>query len=505
MNQNSRTVSSIKNIVFSLANQIITLGLGFISRYIFIKILGAEYLGINGLFSDILMMLSLADLGLGSAITYSFYKPLFEKDEHKISALTNFYKKIYSRIASAVAVIGLILVPFIDVIVNVSEPIPFLKVYYILFLLNSVASYLFVYKSSLINADQRNYIISFYSTLINIIKLVFQTMIIILTNSYVAYLLVQILCTLINNVMIGYKANRLYPFLYKKADITLEEKKSILENVKSVFLYKISGVLLNGTDNILISILVSTVKVGYYSNYNMIIGTISRFIGTIFTSLNASLGSITISEKPEKRYEIFKVMQMISFWLSGIASVGIYLLIGDFVQLWIGKEFVFDQFTLIAILSNFYIACTLPPIWSYREATGLFRKTKYIMLITAIVNIIASILMGIEWGLAGIIMASTIAKLSTYFWLEPIILFKDYFKVSAKTYFFSHIGNLGIVMIIAIMGDWIYGMFLEVSWASLILKTIIYMVLANIIYFIVYAKTKELKIILNKLKSLRRV
>lgn len=502
MNNKSRTYNSILNIFFSIGNQLVTLLLNFFSRSIFIKVLGVEYLGINGLFSDILMMLSLADLGLGSAMVYSFYKPLSERDNRKIAALINFYKKIYQFIALGVAVIGIILVPFLNFIVKVEKPIPNLKLYYILFLLNSVISYLFVHKTSILNADQKGYIISIYSTIINIIKIIIQIIFLIFTHNYIIYLVIQIISTLGNNIFIAHKANKTYTFINQDYELEKEEKLSIWDNIKSVFLYKISGVLLNGTDNILMSTIVGTVAVGYYSNYNMIIGTINKFITTAFSSLNASIGNLITDNDYEKRYSIFKLLQMVSFLVAGVCCTCIYILIDDFIRLWIGKEFVFDKFTLVGILSNFYLASVLPPIWSYREATGLFRKTKYVMLVTAIVNLILSVLLGIKFGVGGIIMASALAKLSTYFWYEPILLFKTYFNISAIKYFISHAFNLIVVIILTIISQYLYSGILVEGWSSFIIKSLICGIVTSIIYILLYIRTKEFKILLDRIKSI---
>lgn len=502
MQNKSRTYNSIINIIFSLGNQLITIFLNFFSRAIFIKILGAEYLGINGLFSDILMMLSLADLGLGSAMVYSFYKPLAEKNNKKIAALVKFYKKIYNFIAISITVIGISIMPFLNIIVKTDKPIANFKLYYILFLLNSVMSYLFVYKSSILNADQKGYIISTYSTIINSLRIIIQTIFLLMTKNYIIFLIIQIIGTFLNNLFLAYKANKIYTFINEDYNLEEEEKKIIFENIKSVFLYKLSGVLLNGTDNMIMSGIVGTIYVGYYSNYNLIIGTISKFITNSFSSLNASIGNLITDDEKEKRYKVFKILQTISFILGGICCICLYVLINDFIILWIGKEFLFDEFTLISILLNFYIAAVLPPVWSFREATGLFRKTKYIMLITAVINLIFSVVLGIRYGIGGIILASAIAKLSTYFWYEPIILFKSYFNKSIREYFFKHLYNVIILLVLTIICKIISDKIIVLSFIELFVKAIICFVIATAGYLMAYIRTNELKELLERVKNI---
>lgn len=247
------------------------------------------------------MMLSMADLGFGTAMVYSFYKPLAENDHGKIAALIAFYKKVYNFIALGVAIIGLALVPFLEYIVNLDEKIPYIRVYYLFFLANTVLSYLFVYKTSIINADQKNYIVSKYQMLVNFGRVLFQSIFLLITKNYFIYLIIQVFATLANNIITSQKANKLYPYIKKSANkLDQAEKKNIYANMKSIFIYKISGVLLNGTDNIIISILVGTVWVGFYSNYNLVMNALNNFINIIYSSATASLGNVIISEKPKR-------------------------------------------------------------------------------------------------------------------------------------------------------------------------------------------------------------
>lgn len=499
----SRTYNSIRNIVYSIGNQMITLFLSFFSRTIFIKILGENYLGINGLFSEVLMMLSLADLGLGSAMVYSFYKPLAENDTRKISALINFYNKIYKIIALAVAIIGICLVPFIEFIVELDTPTPHLKLYYLIFLMNSVVSYLFVYKTSILQADQKVYLINKYTAITSVLKICTQIIVLILTHNYILFLLVQVSFTLINNLLAARKSTKLYPFLNSDYQLNKNEKLGIFENIKSVFLYKVAGVLLNGTDNMLISKLVGTNLVGLYSNYNLVVSTITNFISIGFRSLNASIGNLITENNYKKRYEVFNILQVISFIMGGVCSVCLYTLMNDLIRIWIGEKYLLSDFTLLAIIINFYIACVLQPIWSYREATGLFKKIKYIMLITATVNLFLSIALGIKFGVGGIIISSAIAKVTTYFWYEPTVLFREYFKKTVKKYFMKQIINFIIVIILLFIFSKLSRLISIYGWMELIVKSIVIFLGTSLSFILIYIRSDELKFLISKLKIKR--
>lgn len=498
MKSESRKLNSIRNIIFGYGNQILTLFLSFIGRTVFIKVLGEDYLGINGLFSDVLMMLSMADLGFGTAMVYSFYKPVAEHDEKRIAALIHFYKKIYNFIAVVVAVVGVMLVPFLKYLVNLDQGIPYLKIYYLFFLANTVISYLFVYKTSIINASQKNYLISQYQAIVNVVKTVVQIVVLLMFHNYFAYLFINIAATLANNLIASHKADQLYPEIRAgHEELDVESKKSIFENMKSIFLYKVSGVLLNGTDNTLISIIVGTVWVGIYSNYNMIISAVNNFINTLFSSVTASIGNVIVTEKPEKRFEVFKIMQTISLITASSTVVIMYSLMNDFIFVWLGEKFVLSNEVLIAIMCNFYLGNVLRPIWSYREATGLYMQTKYIMLIAAAVNLVLSIGLGNLFGLSGILFASAIARLSTYFWYEPKLLFKNYFEENVRGFYFSIVKNLLLVVVLSIVIFWT-GRFFEIdTWGKFILKAIIVGIVTVAGVVCAYIRTKECKMLLQ--------
>lgn len=502
--ENSRTKKSLRNIFMGFINQFSTLILGFISRSIFIKFLGMEFLGINGLFSDVLNMLSMADLGFNTAMIYSFYKPIAKNDVKKISALINFYKRIYNIIAISVAILGLLIVPFLDLIVRTRNEIPLLKVYYLFALAGVVISYLFVYKTSIIIADQKNYVVSKITVIINFVKTIFQITVLIIFKNYIVYLVINLIFNFLNNYIASKKAEKMYPYIKEKNELKKSDKKEIFENIKSIFLYKVSSIILTSTDNILISILVGTVFVGYYSNYLMVGNKVLSIIQIIFGALTASIGNVIVKEKREKRYEIFQAIQSISFIICGIIVTSFALLINDLISIWIGKEFIFDIRIVLAIVFNIYLACVLQPLWTYREATGLYIKTKYIMCIASIINIALSILLGKIWGIAGILMASVISRLLTYFWYEPMLLFKEYFFKPVWRYFISIFINVFIIGINILFFNVIFRNFLVNTWILLIIKTIVCVSSTSIIFMIIYCKSEGFKVIITNFKHLKR-
>lgn len=468
-----RVKNSVRNVAYRLVSQIASILLKFVSRTIFIYILGVEYLGINGLFSEILQVLSLADLGFGTAMVYSMYKPLAEHDEKRLTQLVALYKKIYTVIAIVITVIGVSLVPFLKYLVQMDENIPYIKVYYLLYLANTVSSYLVVYKTCILNADQKNYLVSKYNTIFSFISLIATSVFLIITHNFMVYLIVQVVMTYANNFFVSHVAEKQYPYINNKEEsLPKEEGKQIFQNIKSIFIYKAANTLVGSTDNTLISVLIGTVTVGFYSNYSMIISNISLFINIIFSSVTASIGNLVVEANKKKNYEVYCLMQFISFLLSTVAITGTYLLIDDLIKVWLGESFILDPLVSLAISLNLYFSVVLMPIWSYREATGMYLQTKYVMVATAVVNLILSIILGKIMGLAGILFATSIARISTYFWYEPKLLFKQFFEVKVWNYYKGIIKNIIVTIAVVFICSVVFRDFTVTSWYGFFVKTI---------------------------------
>ena len=372
-----------------------------------------------------------------------------------------------------------------------------------LFLLNSIVSYLFAYKSSIFIADQKIYVTKMYALIFLIIQFTLQITILYFTHNYLLYLIIQIICTFGNNILCSIKANKQYPFIMERAMLNKKEKRKIFSNVKSIFIHKISGSILNNSDNILISIMLGTVFVGYYSNYFLIITSLTGLITVLFTSVNASVGNINVENDDEKKYQIFKVLNLISFWIFGYFSVGLILLFNDFITLWIGQEFLLDFSVVVSIVLNFYIVGIMNPIWVYRDTTGLFNDTKVMSLILAILNVILSIVFGHFWGLFGIIFASVISRLCTVFWQQPIVLYKKIFNKKCFQYFYDQIKYL-LFVILAILINYVLTKNIDnITVLSFTIKGTILTITTNLLFYIFSCKTSEWKYISdNVLKKL---
>lgn len=500
MNEWSRSLNSKRNLMYGMINKTIVLILQFLSRTMFIYYLGTEYLGVNGLYGNVLNVLSLAELGIDGVIQYSLYAPIANNDKETLSALLQYFKKIYRIIALSILVIGLFLVPFLPYILDCALDMRELILYYILFLTNSVFSYLIAYKTLLIKADQNAYIIDNYTTTFTIIRHIAQTVFLIITRNYTAYLAVQIICTILLNVFLSNKANKLYPFIKNKVAKKSIDKNSIKGKIGYAFLYRTSNILIGNTDNILISVLVGTTYVGYYSNYSMFIFNVSVVINMLVTSVFSSFGNLYASGDKEKSYVLFKTCLLAFQWIGTTCSLCFMFVFNDFITLWIGKEYVLPGAVVFVIVLNFYNEIVNDPLWLYRETMGLFKEISVARMIAAGVNIVLSVVLGIKWGLFGILLATLISKTSSVSWYEPEIVLKklgkktrEYWKAQGRYIGFSASAFCIAGGICMLMGHGIFG---------ITMKLLVCVICATAIMLGSSIRTKEFQVLKKYISGL---
>lgn len=499
----SRTTNSALNIAINMICQFLVVILQFISRTIFIHYLGIEYLGLNGLFLSLVSLLSLAELGIGSAVTYSLYRPISYNDKVKLSGLIHYYKILYRRVALFVTLLGICVIPFLHILVTFDFPFEKIVCYYLMFLTNSILSYFFVYQTSITIADQKGYKLKIYNLLFIVIQNLLQICALILAKSYLLYIMVQVFCTIAVNVLCTRKTIQLYPFIKEKQEISDCEKKQIWVNIKSFFLYQIGGVLLNSTDNILISLLLGTLWVGYYSNYSQIVAQISGITSLVFVSMQASIGNLNVQCKKEKQYFTFNALNVLSFWIYGFCSVCVCVLIQDFIVLWLGESFLIDVLSVYMAVATFYLQGVLYPIWCYRQTTGLFQYTKYTMIFASIINLALSIYGGICFGLSGILAATVIARLVTNIWYDPYKLHQVFFQRSPKKYYMQQISNvILLIAIITVINYLTRFLYQPPSISTFIIKLFVCLILTNTIFFVWFRKREEFKFLLNKMSQI---
>lgn len=502
---NSRTSNVIRNTLVGIITQILSLVLSFASRTIFIKILSDEYLGINGLFSNILSTLSFVELGFGTAIIYMMYKPVANNDKERIKSLVNYYKRVYFIIGMVMLVLGMMVIPFMKYIIKDPPAIPEnLNLLYILFLVNTSIGYFYSHKTAIINAHQKNYIISIYNQVFKWIQLILQIIILLVTKNYVLYLIIQIVCTLLNNIFLSIKANKMFPYIKEKEIkiISQEDKSNMNSKIKSLVFYKLNPSILNGSDNLILSAIVGVSSVGIYSNYYLITNYLSLFINQITGALESSIGNLNASETSEKKEDIFYKVLFLCFFIYGIVSVLLMALINDFINVWIGKKFIFDNFTVFSIILFIYVNGVNFACYSFRTTSGLFEKSKIVPLIEVILNVVISIFLAKRIGTAGVFLGTSIAKFLTFFWTDPNLLYGNLFeRKNMKKYFLKYFRYIfttfGIGMIVFVLSNLI-----DVNnYLIWFIKALFLGIITLILFTLSTYNMKEFKYMLDLVKS----
>lgn len=499
----SRTQNVLKNASISLLCQVATTLLQFVGRTVFIHTLGKEYLGIGGLFTNILTILSLTELGVGNAMVFSMYKPLAEHDNARLKSLMRLYKKAYTGIGIAVAIIGICLIPFLKFFIkdepNISES---LILIYILFLANSAVSYFFSYKKSIFIADQRLYVINMFLTLSLVVQLFLQIIVLVLTHNYILYLLVQVGCTVLNNIWTAKSADKNYPFILEDAEpLDAVERRRIVSDVKSLSMYQLGSTILNGTDNILISSIFGLEDVGLVSNYVLISSCFTTFLGKITNAFTASVGNLNTQSDIEKQYVVFKKLFFLCVWMFGFASYGMLLFYNDVIELWLGKDYLLPQIVVIAMVSAFYVSSVQFAAFTYRTTFGLFRQGRFAPIIAAVLNLFLSILLGKTIGLCGIFFATAISRFMAITVTDVCLIFIKKFKISPLYHFASY-----IVFIIMLYGLYILaGAVISLVPVSGILGLALKIIIASVIYhgffLVAFYKNSIMRELLDTMKK----
>lgn len=503
-----RINNSIKNITYSLLSQIVLIFFGFLTRKIFIVNLGIEFLGINGFLTNVLSMLGLAEMGIGSSIIYSLYKPLADKDQNKIIALIQLYKKLYKIIALIVFCLSLALYPFLDFFIKKDQEVKNLSIIYMIFIFKNIISYLYAYKFSLINADQKNYLLGKTTLFFQILSAILKISVLYFYKNYQLFLIIEIIVLVFQNIYSSKIVRKLYPYIETKVkmNIELKTKKNIIKNIKAIFLHNIGSYCVFGTDNLLISYFINISTVGLYSNYFMIINQVNNLSRLVFEGVESSVGNLIITETKSKNYFVFKVIYMINFFISSILVVFLFNLIEPFIVWWLGDKLLLNKLVLMVLLLNFYLNGMRASIGIFKSKGGIFHEDRYIPLIESMINLGLSIILVKYFGLAGIFIGTTISTLSTVFWNVPRLVYKNIFNESLLDYFYRYFiyGSLTIVSCI-ITSQVIDYFIIRSSFFDLILKGLISILIPAFLYIILLYKTKEfeyiLKILINKLSK----
>ena len=501
--EQSRLSKSLKNTVFGMTGIICSLIVSFATKSVFVRLLGAEYNGVNGLFTNILQVLNLAELGFATSIAYALYKPLKADDERTTAALMSYFAKIYRIIAIVVAAAGCCCIPFLQHLIaeDISE-LPFtinqLRGYFAMFLANTVCSYLLAYKRTIITADQNNYLVTNVDNIFNILLNIVQIVLLLIYKNFYAYLATMIAKTVINNLVLHIIASKKYPYLhtYRKEKLAKLEKSAIFKNVQAAFLHKIGSVIIFSTTSIVISAFVSLVDAGKYSNYILIVNNVNMFINIIFNSVTASIGNLCVDESEERQYDIFKKIRYLAFFAAVFSYVCYIILFNPFIEIWVGGDMVMSMWVVFAISLNAMVGYLRKAVNAFKDAKGMFRNDWYKPLLEAGVGIGLAIGLSYVWGTFGVIIGYTLATILIAVPVENYVLFRQGLHKPFLNQLLILVGVTAFAFAVGAAGYFI-GTFIPSGIGWFVLRFIFAVVFAAGAFILVTIKTPEFKYFIN--------
>ncbi len=490
-----RTQNATRNIIWGIIEKIVTILMPFICRTVFIKVLGAEYLGLNSLFSSILQVLSISELGIGTAIVFSMYRPIAEDDEDFLCALLNVYKKVYQIIGTVILVAGLAILPVLPKLISGTYPDE-VNIYalYLIYLLNTVIGYyLFAYKQALFSAYQRNDLLSKRTTFVNFFSNATQIALLLLTHNYYIYLLVLPAATIITNFTNAYLANKMFPNIQCRGKITAEAKQSIKKRIVGLLSFKIYNVIFTSVDTIVISSFLGLTPLAIYNNYYYIQTSIIGFLTILTSSITAGIGNKMITNSVEDNYQDFKNFTFANGWISSWCAVCLLCLYQHFIRVWVGESYLFPFLTVYLMVIYFFLPRLTTMTYTYREAAGLWWEDRFRPLVATAVNLIVNIILVQIIGMNGVIISTLICTIFINVPWGSYILFKKYFNKPLQEYFDQLVYYFVVTNLAGVVTLWICSFLPESGWIILFVKAFICCIVPNIIFFVFYRKMQEFK------------
>lgn len=491
-----RTKNAGRNIVFGGILKVYQILVPFLMRTAMIYFMGVEYLGLSSLFSSILQVLNLAELGVGSAMVFSMYKPIANDDETTICALLSLYRKYYFIIGLVIAAIGTTLTPFIPKLIKSDMP-GGLNVY-ILYLLNlavTVLSYwMLAYKNSLLQAYQRVDITSKVTLFTTTIQYALQIVILITFKNYYVYVIVALATQAMTNILTAFVATKMYPDLIPKGKLPTEQIKEINHRIRDLFTSKVGAVIVNSADTIVISAFLGLTVLAIYQNYFYILNSIIGFVTIIFNACMAGIGNSIIVETKKKNFEDLKKFTFIVAWIAGFCTTCLLCLYQPFMDIWVGKNLELEFSAVICFGIYYFIYEINQLLNTYKDAAGIWHEDRFRPLVTALANLVMNLIMVQFWGIYGVILSTVLSTLLVGMpWLLHN-LFTVLFSKEQLPLYLKKLSFYGVITLANCIITYFVCSFIQMDkLLTIIVRGIVCCVLPNFIYFVVYCKTPEFK------------
>ncbi len=494
----SRFANSAKNVVFSMAAQILTIVLNVFGRRVFVQVLDAEYLGISTAFSSILSILTLAELGVGSAIIYSLYKPIAVNDTEQIKSLMRLYRNTYWVIGTLIITLGVCLIPFLDFFVEEMPDIPHITLIYVMLVLQAGITYFFSYKTSFLTATQQSYILQKYDMVATTTQLVLQMGVLLLWGDYFAYLGLGILCPFVKNAYASLRIDKMYPFLKEKSKkLSKEATAPIKKNILAMFIYKVCQKLSTTIDTLLISKMLGVTEVAIYSNYHLIINYSDILFNNVLGTIKPSIGNLMTTDDLKKKQDFFSVLQMLYYWVGTYLAVGLVVLFNPLIRLWLGADYLFPHSIVIALVVSITLTNFQRPCSMMRDANGLFWYGKSRPLFMAIINLCSSIYLVSKVGTIGVVIGTALSKLLTVVWYDAYIVYKHTLKTGLGKYFVKYALHWLLLAALSLVCNWLFVWIGMDGIGGFIVGFVMVTVVVNGAFLALFARSREFKYLLQ--------
>lgn len=511
-----RTKNATRNIIFGMLLRLYQILIPFVLRTSMIYCMGVQYLGLNSLFTSVLQVLNLAELGVGSAMVYCMYKPIAEDDRNTICALMKLYRLYYRIIGLVIAVIGIVLVPFIPKLVKGNIPVNInIYVLYLLNLGTTVLSYwLFAYRNSLVTAHQREDITSKVTLISSTLMYVTQLSILYFVRNYYLYIIVALLSQVFTNIITAIVTTKMYPQYKPVGKLDKSMVSDINQRIRDLFTTKAFIIIIGSTDTIIISAFLGLVVLAVYQNYYYIISSIIGIMTVIYSACYVGIGNSIIVETKEKNFNDLKKFTLIISWIVGFCTVCLFCLFQPFMQVWVGKELQLDFLIMSCLCLSFYIGEINHLLNIYKDAAGLWRQDLYRPIVTALAKLLLNLILVHFWGINGVILSSVFSNIFIGIpWLLRN-LFTHLFERKNFVEYFKRLSIYAVITLFAclVTGGLCYFVRLNV-WLTLITRAGICFIIPNIIFYIAFRNFPEFKLSLllldkmtnNKLSKIRIV
>lgn len=501
-----RSRKALINALAGMAGYAVVLLSNFITRGVLVRQLGLDAVGLETTFRNIISMMALAELGIGTGLVYKLYRPIAEGDKVSIRRILNFYGYAYRRIAAVILSVGVILAFFVPLFVEEAYDPLYLGVIFLLFVGDTVSSYLFADRKALLVADQKNYLVNINDASVQVMSLVLQVATLLIFKQFWLYVGLKIVCRVIGACLIARRFRKQYPDIAADRDRTLpspEERKPLTQNMGAMLCHKVGGFSVTATGSAIMTKFLGLTASGMYGNYYLITSTLSQVITQIFNGITASFGSLMTDGNEKAVYEKFNVLYFVNFWIYSFCTVSAYVVFQPFITLWVGADSLLDRETLLVMMAFFYVNGMRRVIMMARDSTGMYRPDRYLALVEAALNIGLSVWFVQLWGIKGVVFANTLSMLLIPMWTQPYLVYKRILHRPVLAYYGRYVVYLAVTVGCLMLTSWMSGLIAPHNGLTdLLIRAGLCAVLPNAVILVLFHRTKEFGVLWGTLRNL---